>query len=52
MKARLVDDTGSVTATFFNQSYMKDALRTGETYVVYGRGGGPAGAASDDQPGV
>lgn len=52
VKARLVDDTGSVTATFFNQSYMKDALRTGETYVVYGRVEGPAGAASDDQPGV
>ena len=37
VKARLVDDTGSLTATFFNQSYMKDALRPGETYVVYGK---------------
>ena len=50
MKARLVDDTGSVTATFFNQSYMKDALRTGETYVVYGRVEGPPGRRQMTNP--
>ena len=48
--ARLVDDTGSVTATFFNQSYMKDALRTGETYVVYGRVEGPPGRRQMTNP--
>ena len=37
VKVRLVDDTGSVTATFFNQAYLKDALRTGETYVCFGK---------------
>ena len=37
VKARLVDDTGSLTATFFNQSYLKNALREGETYVCFGR---------------
>ena len=50
VKARLVDDTGSVTATFFNQSYMKDALRTGETYVVYGRVEGPPGRRQMTNP--
>ena len=43
VKARLVDDTGSLTATFFNQTYMKDALRPGETYIVYGKVEGPPG---------
>ena len=37
VKVRLVDDTGSLTATFFNQGYLKDALRTGETYVCFGK---------------
>ena len=50
VKVRLVDDTGSVTATFFNQSYMKDALRTGETYVVYGRVDGPPGRRQMTNP--
>ena len=40
VKVRLVDDTGSLTATFFNQAYLKDALRTGETYVCFGRAEG------------
>ncbi|ANU40475.1 DNA helicase RecG [Flavonifractor plautii] len=50
VKARLVDDTGSVAATFFNHSYMKDALRTGETYVVYGRVEGPPGRRQMTNP--
>ena len=37
VKVRLVDDTGSLTATFFNQTYMKNALRRGESYIVYGK---------------
>ena len=37
VRVRLVDDTGSLTATFFNQAYLKDALRTGETYVCFGK---------------
>ena len=50
VKARLVDDTGSLTATFFNQSYMKDALRPGETYVVYGKVEGPPGRRQMTNP--
>ena len=36
-KVRLVDDTGVMTGGFFNQSYVRQALRRGETYVFYGR---------------
>ena len=50
VKARLVDDTGSLTATFFNQTYMKDALRPGETYVVYGKVEGPPGRRQMTNP--
>ena len=37
VRVRLVDDTGSLTATFFNQAYLKDVLRTGETYICFGK---------------
>ena len=50
VKARLVDDTGSLTAAFFNQAYMKDALRTGETYMVYGKVEGPRGRRQMTNP--
>ena len=50
VKVRLVDDTGSLTATFFNQAYMKDALRPGETYVVYGKVEGPPGRRQMTNP--
>ena len=50
VKARLVDDTGSLTATFFNQTYMKDALRPGETYIVYGKVEGPPGRRQMTNP--
>ena len=40
VRVRLVDDTGSLTATFFNQAYLKDVLRTGETYVCFGKAEG------------
>ena len=36
-KVRVVDDFTSMTVTFFNQSYVKDALRPGESYVFYGK---------------
>jgi len=42
VKVKAVDDTGTLFLTFFNQSYVKDALRVGATYVFYGRTeGGP-----------
>ena len=37
VKVRAVDGRGAMTVTFFNQAYVKDALRTGESYVFYGK---------------
>lgn len=37
VKLRAVDDGGVLDITFFNQSYIRSALRPGETYVFYGR---------------
>lgn len=39
VKLRAVDDTGAVDVTFFNQSYRKDQLRKGESYIFYGKVG-------------
>ena len=35
-KVKVVDDHAAMTVTFFNQSYVKDALRPGESYIFYG----------------
>lgn len=40
VKLRAYDDTGSISITFFNQAYIKDALKMGETYIFYGKLGG------------
>jgi len=40
VKTRVVDEAGSLNITFFNQTYMKQSLVLGETYVFYGRIGG------------
>ena len=37
VKFRAVDDSGSVDITYFNQSYIKDQIKAGESYVFYGR---------------
>ena len=37
VKLRAVDDTGSIEITYFNQSYRKDSLHQGETYIFYGK---------------
>lgn len=37
VKARGVDDTGAVELTFFNQPYVKNQLRPGESYIFYGK---------------
>ena len=50
VKVRLVDDTGSLTATFFNQTYMKNALHRGESYIVYGKVEGPPGRRQMTNP--
>ena len=36
-KVKVVDQVTAMTVTFFNQSYVKDALRPGESYIFYGK---------------
>ena len=36
VKVRAVDNTGTLNITWFNQGYLKDALRPGEEYVFFG----------------
>jgi len=36
-KVRVVDDSGAVNLTFFNQTFVKDQLEVGETYCFYGK---------------
>ena len=40
VKLRAVDNTGTLDVTFFNQAWLKNNLRQGETYVFYGRAEG------------
>lgn len=40
VKLRAVDETGTLDVTFFNQSWLKNNLRPGETYVFCGRAEG------------
>ena len=40
VKLRAVDDTGSLDITFFNQSYIKDSIEQGKTYIFYGKNTG------------
>lgn len=37
VKLRAVDETGALDVTFFNQAYMRDNLRAGETYTFFGK---------------
>lgn len=37
IKVKVVDEVNAMTVTFFNQTYVRDALRPGETYIFYGR---------------
>ena len=37
VKVRAVDDTGVLDVTFFNQTWLKDQLHQGETYIFYGK---------------
>ena len=36
-RVEVVDESGQMTVTFFNQSYVKDALAVGATYLFYGK---------------
>lgn len=40
VKVRAVDETGVLDVTFFNQTWLKNQLRQGETYVFCGRAEG------------
>ena len=40
VKLRAVDETGALDITFFNQTYRKNDLRRGETYIFFGRAEG------------
>ena len=40
VKVRAVDETGVLEITFFNQTWLKDHLKPGETYVFYGKAEG------------
>ena len=40
IKVRAVDDTGVLDLTFFNQSWLKNSLQVGQTYLFYGRAEG------------
>lgn len=37
VKLRAVDESGALDITFFNQSYAKDNLHRGESYIFYGK---------------
>ena len=37
VKVKAVDHSGMMNVTYFNQAYLKDALRPGEEYVFYGK---------------
>ncbi len=37
LRFRVADDTGSLYITFFNQSYLKNSIKSGKTYCFYGK---------------
>ena len=37
VKFKAVDDSGTLDITFFNQSYVKDVIKKGQTYTFYGK---------------
>ena len=37
VKFKIVDDTGSIDVTYFNQSWLKNTIKRGEEYVFYGK---------------
>ncbi len=37
VKVKAADETAVMTVTFFNQAYVRDALRQGESYIFYGK---------------
>ena len=52
VKVRAVDDTGMLEVTFFNQTWLKNQLHEGETYLFYGRAEGNLLRRRMTSPGV
>lgn len=50
VKFQAADDTGIVNITYFNQPYMKNQLRMGETYIFYGKTDGKGQHRSMSNP--
>ena len=40
VKVRAVDESGTLDLTFFNQTWLRSSLRTGESYLFYGKAEG------------
>ena len=40
VKLRVVDETAALELTYFNQAYLKNTFRTGDTFVFYGKAEG------------
>ncbi|MGM9522392.1 MAG: ATP-dependent DNA helicase RecG [Oscillospiraceae bacterium] len=49
-KVQVVDDASRMTITFFNQSYIKNALIPGESYIFFGRVVGKIGSPEMTNP--
>ena len=50
VKFRAVDETGVLELTFFNQSWLRNAVRVGERYVFFGRAEGSGTRRSMTNP--
>ncbi len=50
VKLLVVDDSGSVSVTYFNQTYIKNQLLCGETYYFYGKLSGEGKARAMANP--
>ena len=50
VRLRAVDEKNAISITFFNQSYVKNQLQPGETYIFYGRIGGRIGMPEMTNP--
>ena len=37
VKLRIVDDSGSIDVTYFNQNYVREQLKKGQSYVFFGK---------------
>lgn len=49
-KVKVADSTSCMTVSFFNQDYVKNALRPGTDYIFYGKAEGPPGGRRMTNP--